>query len=490
MQNALTYSYDPAGNVLTYNQGYYSTTYGYDGADQLVSETSGGPYPPPALGFTYDHNGNRLSQTSGGQLTQSFTYDAHDKLTWGTAGNETDGYDQNGNETSINISGTAIALAYDDEDRLTQFTSSGATDTFTYNGLGLRVGKTDSTGTYSYVCDGADPGSPVLSDGHAVYTPGLSENRAGVSSFYSFDKQGNLWTVDGNSKNQLAYEDFAGFGTITAGGAATPFKFGGGNGCQSDADTGLVLMGHRYYDSRIGRFISQDPAKNGGNWYAYAGNNPVNKTDPSGLRVIFAPKPHDDGWGIDPGGLFFGGSGILDAVFAAADANDNYDQAQKALADTIALAQKKATDNDGQSVNLYLGMVFDFLTGTGASVRNYGPDSTQVLTFLQSMDAKDIFEQLADQGFSKNALGGVGHIAAFMYSIGDPMNGSQGHMGAFDWYVQSQSGNNLNVVVSNGMSRASFLGGNAFGFGVSNPASGPQRTITEYLHFTVPIPRR
>ena len=285
MQNALTYSYDPAGNVLTYNQGYYSTTYGYDGADQLVSETSGGPYPPPALGFTYDHNGNRLSQTSGGQLTQSFTYDAHDKLTWGTAGNETDGYDQNGNETSINISGTAIALAYDDEDRLTQFTSSGATDTFTYNGLGLRVGKTDSTGTYSYVCDGADPGSPVLSDGHAVYTPGLSENRAGVSSFYSFDKQGNLWTVDGNSKNQLAYEDFAGFGTITAGGAATPFKFGGGNGCQSDADTGLVLMGHRYYDSRIGRFISQDPAGDGDNWYAYAGNSPTNAVDPDGLRA-------------------------------------------------------------------------------------------------------------------------------------------------------------------------------------------------------------
>ena len=25
----------------------------------------------------------------------------------------------------------------------------------------------------------------------------------------------------------------------------TPFKFGGGNGCQTDSDTGLVLMGHR-----------------------------------------------------------------------------------------------------------------------------------------------------------------------------------------------------------------------------------------------------
>jgi len=35
-------------------------------------------------------------------------------------------------------------------------------DTFTYNGLGLRVGKSDPTGVYLYVCDGTAPGSPVL----------------------------------------------------------------------------------------------------------------------------------------------------------------------------------------------------------------------------------------------------------------------------------------------------------------------------------------
>ncbi len=146
------------------------------------------------------------------------------------------------------------------------------------------MGKTDSTGTYSYLCDGTSPGADVLSDGHALYTPGLSENRGGTASYYSNDRLGNLWMIDGTTKNQLTYEDFSGFGGAVAGSSAgSAFGFGGGNGCQTDADTGLVLMGHRYYDTRIGRFLSQDPIGDGDNWYAYAGNSPTNAIDPTGL---------------------------------------------------------------------------------------------------------------------------------------------------------------------------------------------------------------
>ncbi len=152
------------------------------------------------------------------------------------------------------------------------------------------MGKTDSTGSYSYVCDGASAGSPVLNDGHATFTPGLSENRGGVSSYGAYDLLGNLWFQDNGSGQQTFYQDTSGFG-FGAGygiGGSNPsgFGYGGENGCQSDADTGLVLMGHRYYDSRIGRFISQDPAGDGDNWYAYAGNNPTNEIDPSGLESL------------------------------------------------------------------------------------------------------------------------------------------------------------------------------------------------------------
>jgi RHS repeat-associated protein len=60
---------------------------------------------------------------------------------------------------------------------------------------------------------------------------------------------------------------------------------GGAFGYQEDA-TGLKLLGHRYYDSSLGRFITRDPIKDGRNWYAYCGNDPVNGVDPSGLLTI------------------------------------------------------------------------------------------------------------------------------------------------------------------------------------------------------------
>jgi len=40
----------------------------------------------------------------------------------------------------------------------------------------------------------------------------------------------------------------------------------------------------RYYDPEIGRFVSEDPLgfEAGINFYAYVGNNPINRNDPSG----------------------------------------------------------------------------------------------------------------------------------------------------------------------------------------------------------------
>ncbi len=54
-----------------------------------------------------------------------------------------------------------------------------------------------------------------------------------------------------------------------------------------DPDTGLYQNRNRWYDPHLGRFISEDPIGLAGgiNKYAYAGNNPVDNTDPFGLCV-------------------------------------------------------------------------------------------------------------------------------------------------------------------------------------------------------------
>jgi len=47
----------------------------------------------------------------------------------------------------------------------------------------------------------------------------------------------------------------------------------------------------RYYDPKIGRFLSEDPIRflGGINFYAYARNRPVNLRDPWGLQSVLIP---------------------------------------------------------------------------------------------------------------------------------------------------------------------------------------------------------
>ena len=68
-----------------------------------------------------------------------------------------------------------------------------------------------------------------------------------------------------------------------------PFRFAGE---YNDDETGLIYLRNRYYDSNTGRFISEDPAMDGNNWYIYCNNNPINFVDPWGLFIITNGKSH------------------------------------------------------------------------------------------------------------------------------------------------------------------------------------------------------
>jgi RHS repeat-associated protein len=55
---------------------------------------------------------------------------------------------------------------------------------------------------------------------------------------------------------------------------------------QDDELGGLIYMRARYYEPWTARFISEDPAGHGGNWYIYASNNPVGRSDPDGAMDV------------------------------------------------------------------------------------------------------------------------------------------------------------------------------------------------------------
>ena len=75
---------------------------------------------------------------------------------------------------------------------------------------------------------------------------------------------------------------------------ATPYRF---NGKEQDCETGLYYYGARYYDARIGRFMSVDPLADkypGLSPYAYVANNPEKFIDPDGRKIIIRMNGNSD----------------------------------------------------------------------------------------------------------------------------------------------------------------------------------------------------
>jgi RHS repeat-associated protein len=90
--------------------------------------------------------------------------------------------------------------------------------------------------------------------------------------------------------------DYAPFGSVSAvrdaAGAPTTAALDTAfahHGSIVDPATGLQLKGARWCSPDLGRFVSVDPIQDGSNWYAFAGNDPVNYADPSGLSPSFHP---------------------------------------------------------------------------------------------------------------------------------------------------------------------------------------------------------
>jgi RHS repeat-associated protein len=92
-------------------------------------------------------------------------------------------------------------------------------------------------------------------------------------------------SATGAVSDRYAYDPYGNV-TASSGSVANPWQFAGG---YYDASTGLTKFGNRYYDSTSGRWTQADTLSGNLsnpqslNRFVYAGDNPVNEVDPSGL---------------------------------------------------------------------------------------------------------------------------------------------------------------------------------------------------------------
>jgi len=182
--------------------------------------------------------------------------------------------------------------------RMTSATTGGVTTTFVYNPDGIRLSKATNGVTTSYVWDIA-AGPPVIIQettgaNTTTYTYGrgliCTTTSSGAQLYRLTDGLGSTINLADGAGNVLMTYGYGVFGDLR-------FKYGSAptdrlfTGEQRDLETGLDYLRARYYDPATGRFLGSDPLGGG---YAYAGNNPANRRDPTGLYEICGDNPD---WG-------------------------------------------------------------------------------------------------------------------------------------------------------------------------------------------------
>jgi len=209
--------------LLQTGQGETQTiSYVYDELYRLTEANySDGTY----FHYTYDANGNRLSETTPAGTLCSY-YDIANKLTAVYAngqnticptetpqGSTTYTWDDNGNLLSDGVT----TYTYNHANRLMSVTEGTNTTTFIYNGLGDRVQETVNGVTTTFALDLNTGLTQVLSDGTNTYLYGngrIGQFTGMESAYFLGDALGSVrQLVDGNGEVTLV-KDYEPYGEI------------------------------------------------------------------------------------------------------------------------------------------------------------------------------------------------------------------------------------------------------------------------------------
>jgi RHS repeat-associated protein len=336
----LTYTYDPAGNVTRIADAPGVTNpndtqcFRYDHQRRLTAAwtptsqlptncnaapnlTSIGGVVPYRLDYTYDVTGNRTQEqrygagTGGGawQQTTTYTHPTHGTpqahtvtqaqvTTPGGAALHTYDYDPAGNLNQRNLVTDTQALSWTPEGQIESIDDSAdGLSEFLYDADGNRLIRRDPDGTTVYL------GSQELRYDNT--TQSLSCTR-----YYTHEgtqiavrtSSGLTWLVTDHHNTATVAVDAASLApqrkrTLPFGAprGTEPAWWAGDKGFLGGTNdpTGFTHLGARLYDPTLGRFISVDPVMDLSDpqqmhGYAYANNNPLTWSDPTGLNYNFS----------------------------------------------------------------------------------------------------------------------------------------------------------------------------------------------------------
>ncbi|WP_370307296.1 RHS repeat-associated core domain-containing protein [Sinimarinibacterium flocculans] len=287
-----TYSRDALGRLVDVGEAVAGSTrtihYDYHPEGWLEAVTVNGLVVET---YEYDANGNRTVANG-----MTATYDDQDRLTSFDGASYT--YSANGELSSRSQSGQTNTFAYDAYGNLIEASVPGKSISYIVDGRNRRVGKRVNgalvqgflyAGELEPVAE-VGPSQQIVSRfvyGSKSHVPDYMI-KGSVTYRIVSDHLGSVRLVVDTSTGVVAQEiryDAWGRVIFDSSPGFQPFGYAGG---LYDSDTKLVRFGWRDYDPHIGRWTAKDPIRFAGgdtNIYAYAGSDPINNIDPTGLEL-------------------------------------------------------------------------------------------------------------------------------------------------------------------------------------------------------------
>jgi RHS repeat-associated protein len=301
------YAYDPAGNRTTEQIDNAPMQSTFDNRNRLTAQQPGG-----ALLFkgTLNEPATVTVAGTGATVDPANKFHGTAPVASGTSNVVVTATDPSGNLRTniyqVTVSGTSKTYTYDVNGSLTAegtktyewdganrlirvLDGGGEVARFVYDGLGRRSQRIAGGVTRTYVYDGEDILEERLSTGPTSrYVHGLGIDQplarveAGAPTYYLADHLGSIVQETSAAASVTLTRQYDAWGNLPLGSGTAGYAF---TGREWDAEASLYYYRARYYDPKLGRFISEDPIgfDGGSNFYVYALNDPVNLLDPSGL---------------------------------------------------------------------------------------------------------------------------------------------------------------------------------------------------------------